>query len=648
MVIFEDRFQEFPIGNLPFDYTAVGEYHFLGLPCCPGGWVDATNDTSWRQLGNWQVVLEGDRRVMQQARLRTQGMPILAAGEGHWRDVVVEAEARLLSAKTEAGLMVRYANNRTHYSLCLRGDGRVRLLRRQHEDKTVLAEGIWEPDFTRYHTLRLHADGDHLVSWLDGKLLFEVQDGALSSGKIGLRADGPARFARVQVSAEAAEGERLQAQRRAEEDELAQARGRYPQPVLWRKLDLGRFGTGRHIRFGDLDGDGRLEIVLAQHTDMLGGGDFCMLSCLTAINLDGEVLWQWGEADPRHGIVPSDMAFQVHDLDGDGHNEVVCCRDFQICVLDGRTGELKYAAPTPAPGPMATWLPEDDLFRIPGDCICFADLRGTGARRDVLVKDRYSNLTAHDDRFNQLWRWHGNTGHFPAVADIDGDGRDEVMMGYTMLDDDGTVLWQIDVRDHQDAIAVAPIDPDLPGPTIALAGGEGGTAVCDTSGHMLWRDFTGHVQRLTAARVREDVPGLQVITKTFWGNPDIICLYDAKGRMLESIELTGGGAVLSPANWDGSGVELLLTSGSVGRGGLLDGRLRQVVVFPDDGHPTLCAEALDVTGDPRDEIVLWDLEQLWIYTQDGPAPAGRTYRPRRQPHYNMSDYRAEISVPGWL
>jgi rhamnogalacturonan endolyase len=165
---------------------------------------------------------------------------------------------------------------------------------------------------------------------------------------------------------------------------------------------------------------------------------------------------------------------------------------------------------------------------------------------------------------------------------------------------------------------------------------------------MLWRDFTGHVQRLTAARVREDVPGLQVITKTFWGNPDIICLYDAKGRMLESIELTGGGAVLSPVNWDGSGVELLLTSGSVGRGGLLDGRLRQVVVFPDDGRPTLCAEALDLTGDPRDEIVLWDLGRMWIYTQDGPAPAGKTYRPRRQPHYNMSDYRAEISVPGWL
>jgi hypothetical protein len=266
----------------------------------------------------------------------------------------------------------------------------------------------------------------------------------------------------------------------------------------------------------------------------------------------------------------------------------------------------------------------------------------------VLVKDRYSNLTAYDGDLNRLWRFHGNTGHYPAVADIDGDGRDEVMIGYTLVDDDGSVLWSIDVEDHQDAIAIAAIDPDSPEARIALACGEGGTVVCDLAGNILWRDRTGHVQRLTAARVRDDVPGLQIVTKTFWGNPDIICLYDAQGNMLETVEISGGGAVLSPVNWRGDGLELLLTSGSLQLGGMLDGRLRPVVGFPDDGHPTLCAEALDLTGDPRDEIVLWDLDRIWIYTQGAPPPAGdRVYRPRRQPHYNMSDYRAEVSRPAW-
>ena len=51
---------------------------------------------------------------------------------------------------------------------------------------------------------------------------------------------------------------------------------------------------------------------------------------------------------------------------------------------------------------------------------------------------------------------------------------------------------------------------------------------------------------------------------------------------------------------------------------MIDGHLRRVVMFPDDGHPDLAANVLDLTGDQRDEIVLWDQERVWIYTQDRP------------------------------
>ncbi len=648
MTIFQDHFARFPIGQLPFDYSAVGEYHCLDLPALPAGWVETTNHTGWGALGNWQIVEDAGRRVMQQARLREHGTPMLAAGDFRWRDIVLESDIRLLSRKTEAGLLLRYENNRTHYALRLHGDGSACLLRRRHEEQVRLAEASWRPDFDRYHPLRISIEGDTIEVAIDGEHLLGAQDSALPEGRIGLFATGPARFARVEVSAAESECARLDAAARVHTDDLRAARERYPQPELWRRIDTPDFGTGRHLRFGDLNGDGRLEIVLAQYTDMLDGDNFPVLSCLTAIDLDGGILWQWGEPSRDHGIIPADLAFQVHDLDGDGSPEVVCCRNFEICVLDGATGEPKLAAPTPKPGPMATWLPEDDLHRIPGDSLCFADIRGTGARRDLLVKDRYSNLWAYDDRLNLLWAFHGNTGHFPAVADLDGDGCDEIMIGYTLVDHDGTHLWRLDVEDHQDAIAIAPLHSGTDEPRIAIACGEGGTVVCDPRGKILWRDRTGHVQRLTVARVREDVPGLQVVTKTFWGNPDIICLYDANGALLESIELSGGGAVLSPVNWRGDGIDLLLASGSLTLGGLLDGLLRPVVVFPDDGHPTLCAEALDLTGDPRDEVVLWDLDRIWIYTQDSQASdSRRVYRPRRQPHYNMSDYRAEISMPDW-
>src|SRR5574340_755591 len=110
MIVFRDEFSHLPIGDLPFDYSAVGEYHCLDLPALPAGWVEVTNDTSWGRLGNWQVVEDQGRKVLQQARLRKQGMPMLVAGDLHWRDVTMEVDFRLLSRHTEAGVLFRYLN----------------------------------------------------------------------------------------------------------------------------------------------------------------------------------------------------------------------------------------------------------------------------------------------------------------------------------------------------------------------------------------------------------------------------------------------------------------------------------------------------------------------------------------------------------
>jgi len=70
-------------------------------------------------------------------------------------------------------------------------------------------------------------------------------------------------------------------------------------------------------------------------------------------------------------------------------------------------------------------------------------------------------------------------------------------------------------------------------------------------------------------------------------------------------------------------------------------------MFPNDGHPDLAAAVHDVTGDARDEIVLWDQERVWIYTQDRPFKGDRIYKPTRTPTYNDSNYRASVSLAGW-
>jgi len=79
----------------------------------------------------------------------------------------------------------------------------------------------------------------------------------------------------------------------------------------------------------------------------------------------------------------------------------------------------------------------------------------------------------------------------------------------------------------------------------------------------------------------------------------------------------------------------------------MDGWGRMVVKFPDDGHPDLCFNVMDITGDPRDEIVLWDQKSIWIYTQDKSVQFERIYKPVRNPHYNESNYRTNYSLPGW-
>jgi len=67
-----------------------------------------------------------------------------------------------------------------------------------------------------------------------------------------------------------------------------------------------------------------------------------------AMTLDGKILWQLGRPDPRNGLLTNDTPFQIYDLDGDGRNEVVMVRDFQIQVLEGSTGKVLQRAWMPA------------------------------------------------------------------------------------------------------------------------------------------------------------------------------------------------------------------------------------------------------------------------------------------------------------
>jgi rhamnogalacturonan endolyase len=205
------------------------------------------------------------------------------------------------------------------------------------------------------------------------------------------------------------------------------------------------------------------------------------------------------------------------------------------------------------------------------------------------------------------------------------------------------ICWMPVYTDHTDEIVIGPIDPER-GELIAIVSGSEGFILADLEGRIVCKQIIGHAQRISVGNYRPELPGLEIAVVTYWGNQGIIYLYDCKGRLLWSREQRNNGNLLTPVNWSGDGRDLLLLNGSTEYGGLIDGAGRLVVGFPADGHPELCTEAIDLDGDGRDELVLWDEHRLTIYTQNQAASAAVS-RPRKYPHYNASNYRGEYSFP---
>jgi len=143
------------------------------------------------------------------------------------------------------------------------------------------------------------------------------------------------------------------------------------------------------------------------------------------------------------------------------------------------------------------------------------------------------------------------------------------------------------------------------------------------------------------------LPGLETVTVNFWGNQGIFHFLDAKHNIYKDMEPINYGSMCLPINWTGKSEEFFVISPNVLQGGMFDGWGRKVVAFPDDGHPDMCNAVLNITGDVRDEVVVWDEHELWIYTQDDSPLKGKLYNPVRNQLFNNSNYQVSVSEPGW-
>lgn len=411
-------------------------------------------------------------------------------------------------------------------------------------------------------------------------------------------------------------------------------------------IDVKDFGA-ETVRIGDLDGDGGPDLLFVQ--SVFGPRQ---ITCLTATDIFGKVLWQSGKPSLENGRIYSDLPVQVYDWDNDGSNDVLYVQQAKyveppydghsvreratryegqatMVVLEGATGKEKARFALPAPA--------DDSF-------LFADLTGRGRREDLVVKDRYWNLwgVGHDGKV--LWHWSGSPGHFPAIADLDADGRDEVFVGFALLDHDGKVLFSKDPRGaHQDACyIVRPSDGKW-----RLLFGNAGLHCLSVDGIELWHHPHGETQHVVAGRFRTDSE-MQLVAVDRTPEPThrrdanawaILYLYDLSGKELWHRKQEKGDWAIGPLaiRWSGldSPQSILVYGRGPGRPAVIyDGHGNITDQLPmqyvpgrteADRRTDFYALVADVWGDSREEVILFGSRGACIYANARLAPVPTQY-----------------------
>ncbi|WP_166242228.1 hypothetical protein [Paenibacillus turpanensis] len=372
------------------------------------------------------------------------------------------------------------------------------------------------------------------------------------------------------------------------------------QPALLGKIDISRAGPRSKMLLGDINGDGKMEMVMVQADDRQDVRYIPhQVQCITAFDLSGELLWQNGTPSETAGGPGSDYPAQIYDWNGDGQLEVLCVMDNRFRILSGQDGTE-----------LASYeLPSTEAH----DCIIIANLSGADRASDVILKDRYHNMWALDNQFQLLWSYTGNPGHFPWAYDLDGDGRDEVMAGYDLLDSTGRKLWSCsELEDHADCVWVGDVNGDGQ-PELVIGGSV--TVMYDRTGRELWR-YEGSIesQHVALGKFRKDLPGLQVagLDRIVRGDAnnakgrDALFLLDCEGKEVWKEARTTDGwltIIETLSGWDDSGLDYIM---AYRRGGglpptLVDGEMNAVVQFPAEGYVVHA----DLLGTGREQVIIY-------------------------------------------
>lgn len=655
-VLLDETWAGFAAGHLLRENSARGEYMTGLLPENPGGWYHAGKPLCGNPDGThspFRIVRSGGRpRLTKAADTPPWGVSlVLTPGPRPWRDYTVGADLAV-RGHGPVGLVARYRTSRDFYAAVFEG-GLFKLIRMAEGVATELASAPFPPP-RKPVAVSLAVQGDTLTAKA-GRTTLSASDGHLASGGIGLWAEGGVTCGAITVRAPAAEAQRLERERSGGMRRLRSARKAFAPMRLLAEVDVRGHALGRQLRLADLDGDGRCELLFAVPTVHPGDcGGYQALARLSALTLEGRLLWERGAFPTDADTITCDMPVQAADR-GRGMEIVAAFAD-SLEVLDPCTGKTVQRTRTPKPPRMEPYWDEissyfgsghgDDLPRLIPDSLRLCNLTGRHPFGDLIIKDRYHCAWGLDgNTLKPLWLHRCNTGHYPYTCDLDGAGRDLVILGYSRLDHTGKLVGRLFLGDHPDACFAY---RDLHGVRRILhPAGEAGL-IDERDDGKVEELHLGHVQHLSVANVDPARPGLERVVVMYHGAEGIIALLDEQHRVLRKTERYAAGAICQPVNWTGDGRELIGFSPRLGDGGLWNEHFDLVVPFPDDHRPGKYMEVHDVLGLGVDQLVVWDEERLHVYGPDRlPRVGRRRYAPVRS-WPNTSNYQVNFSLPRWI
>jgi rhamnogalacturonan endolyase len=449
--------------------------------------------------------------------------------------------------------------------------------------------------------------------------------------------------------------------------------------------------SANDVSVGDLDGDGEYELILHQtgrSIDTPSTG-ISGIPIFQAYKLDGTFLWEISLGkNIREGAHYTQ--FMVIDLDGDGISEFACktadgtidgigkvigdsTKDYRnlnkasgafygkvldgpefFTVFSGSTGEaLATANYIPDRYPLNGWNghggnggSDSTGNRVDRFLACVAYLDGVNPSV-IMCRGYYgrSVLAAWDWRDGKLTsRWvfdskdgenpySGQGNHNISVADVDADGKDEIIYGSMVVDDNGKGLFSTGFR-HGDAIHVGMLVAGRPGLQVfgvheieEKTTGPGAAVYDAKTGEVLYKgSINKDVGRGVAGDIDPSNPGAEM---WFSGSDGLL---NMKGDRIGDAPPSTNFLIW----WDGDLTRELLDGNHVDK--YKAGRIFTAEgCTSNNGSKSTPALSADLFGDWREELILrtTDNKNLRIYTTTIPTKY-RFYTLMHDPQYRLA------------